>query len=82
MTARVVQSLSPAFPLQEDGNDFILMHFKQKNESVSWQIKNPVYLQPSVSAGALSRRAREEVTYIITQTAIWCNQLNMYVENV
>lgn len=37
----------------------LLMHFKQKNESVSWQIRNPVYSQPSVPAGAFSRRARK-----------------------
>lgn len=55
------------------------MHFKQKTESVSWQM-NPVYSQPSVPAGGFSRRAREGVSYIITQTAIWSNQLNMYVE--
>lgn len=57
------------------------MHSGQKNESVSWQILNPVYSQTSAPAGAFLRKEREGVSYI-TQTAIWRNQLNMYVQNV
>lgn len=55
------QDITPPLPLQEGRRCicFSLIHFKQKNESASWQIRNPVYSQTSVPAGAFSRRARE-----------------------
>lgn len=68
MTSRGSSATYPSPPTScRQGQDLILMHFKQKNKSASWQIMNPVYSQPSVPAGAFSRRAREGVSYIITQ---------------